>query len=56
MEIIPLGHMDEVLKKSLLLKKPENLIKKPKKKGKRKKSFLFNKPSYISRSIISGNA
>ena len=58
LEIVPVDHMDEVLKRSLLVKEPEKLFKKPVLKGRKKKSsFYFSgKPRYVSRTTLSGSA
>lgn len=59
MKIILVDHMDDVLKRALLVKNPEELLIIPSDKGKKnfKSSFYFGKkPAYIKRLPIVGTA
>lgn len=58
LKIIFVEHMDDVLKKALLLKCPEDLFQKPKLKGKGQKSLFYfkRKPIYMTRSPVVGTA
>jgi len=53
-EIVTVDHMDEVLKRALLIKNRQQLFK-PVGKG-RLKTDVLKRPPYISRPILSGNA
>ncbi len=55
-EIVAVEGMDEVLKRALLVKDPDQLFKSPLKRKGRFKADILQRPSYISRPIISGNA
>ncbi len=58
LKIILVEHMDDVLKRALLVKDPEKLFQDPKLKGKQLKSSFYyqKKPSYITRPPIVGTA
>jgi len=59
LKIVLVSHMDEVLKKALLVKNPEHIFQGPGNKSKKelKSSFYFRKkPTYMTRAPLVGTA